>query len=77
MHANETAFEANVTLPTELNRRFYRDSRPGGAENRLFVGGVLTLEKQPARQGDDRRRNALFLENVQRLDRETQFRAGA
>src|SRR5450631_2886472 len=53
------------------------DSSLGRAKYRLLVGGVLLLEEQAARHGDYRRRNALLLENVTRLDREMQFRAGA
>src|SRR5450432_1658496 len=77
VHADEAAFEADVAFPAKFDRRFHRDPRAGRAKDRLLVGGVLLLEQQAARHGDDRRWNALLLENVPRLDREMQFRAGA
>src|ERR1700704_3232928 len=77
VHADEAAFETDVAFPAKFDRRFHRDPRAGRAKNRLLVGGVLLLEQQEARHGDDRRRNGLLLEYVARLDREMQFRAGA
>jgi hypothetical protein len=73
VHADEAAFETQITLPAKFDRRFHRDPRAGRAKDRLLVGGVLLLEEQAARHGDDRRRDALLLENVPRLDREMQF----
>src|SRR6202051_1184797 len=77
VHANEAAFEPEIALPTEFDRRFHRDSRARRAKDRLLVGGVLSLEEQTARHGDDRRWDAFLLKNVTRFDREMQFRAGA
>src|ERR1700678_2026022 len=77
VHADKAAFEADIAFPAEFDRRFHRDARTARAENRLLVSGVLMLKEQAARHGDDRRRDALLLENFPRLDREMQFRAGA
>src|ERR1700676_5179076 len=77
VHADEAAFETDVAFPAKFDGRFHSDARTGRAKYRLLVGGVLLLEEQAARHRDDRRRDALFLENVTRLDRKMQFRSGA
>jgi hypothetical protein len=73
VHADEAASEADIAFPAKFDRRFHRDARTGRPEDRLLVGGVLLLEEQASRHGNHRCRDALFLKNFPRLDREIQF----
>ena len=75
LHADKAAFEADVALPAEFDRRFHREPRVVQGPPSLRC--VLLLEQQVARHGDYRRRDALPPGNIPRLDREMQFRAGA
>src|ERR1700722_13605976 len=77
VHADEAAFEADVAFPAKFDGRFHRDPRASRTKDRLLVGGVLLLEEQAARHGDNCGWNTFLLEKVPRFDREMQFRAGA
>jgi hypothetical protein len=60
--------ETDVALPAEFDHRFNCETLRGSCREPLSCRRVLILEQQAARHGAARRRDALLLENVPRLN---------